>query len=81
MEVIDLKVNDGNANVSPITENKCPEIVEMCPNLPLASAYVPFQKQGKIYPMNEGLMRGTIYPELDMPYKKADPNYRPKKMC
>lgn len=41
---------------------------------PLAQAYVPFQEMNEIYPPEEGLIKGTIYPELDMPYWE-----RPKK--
>jgi len=89
MELIDLAaiknlnaVQDLNA-VQGIEDMRdtCMEIVELCPNLPLANAYVPFQKYSKIYPMNEGLVRGTIFPDLDMPYKKVDPKCRPIKMC
>lgn len=34
----------------------------------LARAYVPFQKYRERYDHMKGLMRGTIFPELDMPY-------------
>lgn len=34
----------------------------------LARAYVPFQKYRERYDPMKGLMRGTIFPELDMPY-------------
>jgi hypothetical protein len=81
MEMITLTANNDNANISPDTQQKCVEMVEMCPNLPLANAYVPFQKYNKIYPMNEGLYNGTIFPDLNMPYIKEDPNYKPKKKC
>jgi len=30
-------------------------------------AYVPVQKFGKTYSPEEGLERGTIFPELDLP--------------
>lgn len=40
----------------------------------LAHAYVPFQCLNCIYPPMKGLKRGTIFPELDMPYG-ADPEY------
>lgn len=40
----------------------------------LAHAYVPVQTLGCIYPPMKGLSRGTIFPELDMPYG-TDPEY------
>lgn len=30
-------------------------------------AYVPMQHFGEIYPPEQGLERGTIFPELDLP--------------
>ncbi|SNX54859.1 spore coat associated protein CotJA [Thermoanaerobacterium sp. RBIITD] len=34
----------------------------------LAEAYIPIQKYVSAYPPEQGLMRGTIFPELDKPY-------------
>jgi hypothetical protein len=34
----------------------------------LARAYVPFQKYGKRFRPEEGLSKGTVFPELYMPY-------------
>lgn len=36
--------------------------------LPLAMAYVPFQQFGNIYEPYRALQRGTIFPELDLPF-------------
>jgi len=37
---------------------------------PLASAYVPFQKTGsKRYPQNTAIVKGTLYPSLNFPWK------------
>ena len=36
--------------------------------LPLAMAYVPFQQWGNIYEPYRALQRGTIFPELDLPF-------------
>lgn len=36
--------------------------------MPLAIAYVPWQKWQKIYDPQVGLHRGTIFEELDLPY-------------
>lgn len=36
--------------------------------LPLAMAYVPWQCWGETYKPAEGWSRGTIFPELDLPF-------------
>lgn len=38
------------------------------PPLKLAQAYVPLQKYVSIYPPEEAIKKGTVFPELDMPY-------------
>ena len=38
-------------------------------SLPLASAYVPFQQWKTTYSLEAGLNRGTIFPELDLPFE------------
>lgn len=40
-------------------------------NFPVGMAYVPWQCWGEIYPLNTGLQRGTIFPELDKPFFKG----------
>ena len=37
-------------------------------SLPLAMAYVPFQKWETPYEGSLGLQRGTIFPSLDLPF-------------
>lgn len=37
-------------------------------HMPLAMAYVPFQKIQSVYEPMNALMRGTIFPELDKPW-------------
>ncbi len=37
--------------------------------LPLAMAYVPMQKFGEVYSEEDALERGTLFPELDKPFK------------
>lgn len=37
-------------------------------NTPVAMAYVPFQQFGQLYPPENGLERGTMFPELDKPF-------------
>jgi len=36
----------------------------------LARAYVPFQIMDRVYDSREALRRGTLFPELYMPYKR-----------
>lgn len=36
---------------------------------PLAMAYVPFQQWGEIYDEDKALCQGTLFPELDLPFK------------
>lgn len=35
---------------------------------PLGMAYVPWQMWGAVYSFTEGFERGTIFPELDLPF-------------
>ena len=35
---------------------------------PLAMAYVPFQQWGETYGDDEALSKGTLFPELDLPF-------------
>lgn len=35
---------------------------------PLAMAYVPVQQWGETYSIEKGLERGTVFPELDLPF-------------
>lgn len=37
--------------------------------MPLAMAYVPWQKWCKVYDVCEGFQRGTIFKELDLPFE------------
>lgn len=39
------------------------------PKCKLAHAYVPDQVLGEVYDPKKALCRGTIFPELDMPYE------------
>ena len=37
-------------------------------NMPIAMAYVPWQQWRQTYPVDKALSRGTIFPELDLPF-------------
>lgn len=38
-------------------------------DLPLTMTYTPMQKIGEIYSEQEALIKGTLFPELDKPFK------------
>lgn len=44
-------------------------------NMKLAHAYIPFQKYTENYPPETALNRGTLYPELWMPYNSSHRGY------
>ncbi len=46
-------------------------------NVELARAYVPFQKICSVYTGEEGLIKGTIFPELYQPYVKTNKKCNP----
>ena len=43
--------------------------VETRQPMALAMAYVPWQRWQETYPLEEGFHRGTIFPELDLPFE------------
>lgn len=56
-------MNCGNHNDnSNMVNNNCID------NMPLAMAYVPMQKWKTVYNNDVALNRGTIFPELDLPF-------------
>lgn len=61
-------------------ETKCEKRIEMgsevspamlmgCDDMPIGMAYVPWQKWGPTYPIDQALNRATIFPELDLPFE------------
>ena len=58
--VSEMKNNSGNDSMSRFPKNT-----------PLAMAYVPFQQWGETYSDDEALSRGTLFPELDLPFSKG----------
>ncbi len=59
MDCCDNSDFDGNLDWDNIPLNK----------LPLAMSYVPFQKWQNIYPLEKALKRGTLFADLDLPFK------------
>lgn len=41
-------------------------------SMQLARAYVPFQRLNQVFDPKEALMKGTLFPELYMPYKRRE---------
>ena len=46
-------------------------MMENTASMPLGMAYVPMQKWGKTYEPDVALDRGTIFPDLDLPFTGA----------
>lgn len=71
-----------SANVSANISTDCPEGIminrgmeqnrAMMPGsmagMPIGMGYVPWQRWGQTYPLSQGFQRGTIFPELDLPF-------------
>ena len=54
------------------TTSTTPESMQCCiDGMPLAMAYVPRQKWQNIYENSKAVMRGTIFSDLDLPFKGA----------
>ena len=58
--VSDMKNNNGNGSMTRFPKNT-----------PLAMAYMPFQQWGETYGDDEALSRGTLFPDLDLPFSKG----------
>ena len=58
--VSDMKNNNGNGSMTRFPKKT-----------PLAMAYVPFQQWGETYGDDEALSRGTLFPDLDLPFSKG----------
>ena len=56
------RMNCRNTPACPFPKGRFPE------DTPLAMAYVPMQKFGKVYEPARGFQLGTIFPELCKPF-------------
>ena len=68
--------NTGRGSCSPCAEfhqDACDTCIKMrkdpLSQFPLAMAYVPWQSWRHIYEAGKGFHRGTIFEELDLPFK------------
>ncbi len=55
-----------NSSVSPAFNTCVSE--DRLSGMPIAMGYVPWQKWKQTYSLEQGLTRGTIFPELDLPF-------------
>ncbi|MDK2802933.1 MAG: spore coat associated protein CotJA [Oscillospiraceae bacterium] len=54
------------------TKSKCkPEVPEKFPSYSMA--YIPFQCWGEIYDSETAFNRGTLFPDLDLPFIGEEP--------
>lgn len=67
------KTNMQNSCSAPDTDHGCGSPEDCIDQYPLAMAYVPWQQFGEVYPLDHGFHRGTIFPELDLPFLCANP--------
>ena len=58
-----------NTSYFPTGQRNCPGTVTgPVENYPIAMGYVPMQQWRQTYSIDDGFMRGTIFPELDLPF-------------
>jgi hypothetical protein len=58
------QTNGVSNRITPYSEMTLQEL----PNLALAMAYVPWQSWSETYDSQRALCRGTIFPQLDLPF-------------
>lgn len=67
-----IKLNSGHMQSCCNAENTNPNLdwdSISLNDLPLAMSYVPFQRWQNIYPLEKALKRGTMFADLDLPFK------------
>ena len=66
---IGMPIMLGNDPIETSEINKHSTTCDCLDSLPLAMAYVPFQKWRSTYSLEKALERGTLFPDLDLPFK------------
>lgn len=66
--VIPETCNCQNGNHQTENRSRCDR--SRSADMPLAMAYIPWQKWQDIYDAEKALQRGTIFEELDMPFER-----------
>ncbi len=64
--VTDKKKHSENTPSNSVSDGRFPE------RTPLAMAYVPCQQWGETYNIENGFERGTVFPELDLPFSPGE---------
>lgn len=59
-----MNYNSCNHENNRVTDGYCSDFGRM----PIAMAYVPWQRFGRTYDLNQALQIGTIFPELNKPF-------------
>ena len=60
----------GNSGAfAPAPDNTAGAVSRFPAQTPLGMAYVPFQQWGEVYPDDDAFVRGTLFPQLDYPFK------------
>lgn len=65
--------NSEAASRQLLTQPDLPTRQYPCPELKLATAYVPPQPYGKQFKPDEALKKGTLWPDLYAPYPPPNP--------
>lgn len=68
-----MRTRMQNSCNAPSMERGCGRQEFCIDQYPVAMAYVPWQQFGETYPFEHGFHRGTIFPELDLPFLCANP--------
>ncbi len=67
-----LVLRERESSLNNVSNNMRPgnsgDISRFPKNTPLAMAYVPYQQWGQVYDDSEALSKGTLFPELDLPF-------------
>lgn len=66
-----MNYNSSNRENNRMTEGYCSDLERM----PIAMAYVPWQRFERTYDLNQALQVGTIFPELNKPFTGKGGNY------
>lgn len=71
MDGLVLRERENNLykqNMGSVNDNKASMTSEFPRSTPLAMAYVPYQNWGEVYDDDTAIKRGTLFPDLDLPF-------------
>ncbi len=72
-KIVEISSSDISITMDNTPSNAvCKVIPQMPEEMQYAYAYVRFQKYGNVYNADEALKNGTLFPELNMPYRGYD---------